>query len=377
MPRSTLFPSLGMELLSGIKLLLKEQGLSGSVEWITDNIGFGTNEAEIYAKAEKMLLQEEVDLVILCVDTLLTEMLQPLFTASGKILLAVNFGANFPENWTPAPTSVTHSLNFSFHTWLTGKLAAKETDGQSVNVISFYEAGYRQCFSMLNGHQKSGGQPLFNHVTKLRPEEFTLEPAIDFLQANAGIKNLLCQFSGPEAEQFYRAFAPLQKSLDLNFYVNPMMLVDAFREKMGEGFSIANVKGYIPWHASLANAANERFIKTIAASGHTANLFYLLGWETGILLQEIIRQRESGLVAASAIVNELKKGKLESPRGWLKVDPGSQYSFGPAYLATWKEGMELSVSSELAGVETEWDAFRHVQLDTPDYAGWRNTYLCI
>ncbi|MBK7432606.1 MAG: hypothetical protein IPI66_01085 [Chitinophagaceae bacterium] len=114
MPRSTLFPSLGMELLNGIKLFLKEQGLSGSVQWITDNIGFGTNEADIYAKAEKMLLQEEADLVILCADTTITEMLQPLFTASDKILLAVNFGANFPENWTPAPTTVTHSLNFAF-----------------------------------------------------------------------------------------------------------------------------------------------------------------------------------------------------------------------------------------------------------------------
>ena len=138
MPRSTLFPSLGLDILNGLKENLKKQGLYEKIKLFTDNIGFGVNEQEIYTKAEKMLLQDDVDIAIVCADTRIAEMLQPLFTSSNKILLMVNFGVNFPDNWQPAPTTITHSLNFCMHAGLTAKLAALETNKKAINVVSYY-----------------------------------------------------------------------------------------------------------------------------------------------------------------------------------------------------------------------------------------------
>lgn len=126
LPCSTLFPSLGLDFNNGIKEFLKSYVINDDVSFIMDNIGFGINEQEVYTKAEKMLLQDDVDVLILFADSRIAELLQPLFTACHKILLVVNFGANFPENWTPAPTTITHSLNFCWHARLTGQLAARK-----------------------------------------------------------------------------------------------------------------------------------------------------------------------------------------------------------------------------------------------------------
>jgi branched-chain amino acid transport system substrate-binding protein len=376
MPRSTLFPSLGLDLLNGLKENLKIQNVSDQVKLVTDNIGYGINEPEIYAKAEKMLIHEEVDMLMVCADTRSIEMLQPLFTASNKILVAINFGANFPDNWQPAPTTITHSLNFCLHARLTGKLAAKETNQQSVNVVSYFDGGYRQCFCMINGHHSNGGVPRFNHVTALKQDAFTLAPMVDFLKQNPDVKTLLCLFAGDMAERFYREISPLQKKLKLSLYVSPMMLDESLKNSLGNDFSIKNVKGFIPWHSSLKNKANKLFVETISSSG-SANYFSVLGWDAGLILSEIIRQNNAGITNAATLIRSLAETSFDSPRGWMKIDAATQHSYGPSWLATCKNNMEIKVGKEAENMEAEWKKFTNEKTPTGEYSSWRNTYLCI
>jgi branched-chain amino acid transport system substrate-binding protein len=377
LPRSTLFPSLGLDILNGIKNYLKKHNLSDDVKLITDNIGFGVNEQEVYSKTEKMLLQEDVDIVVLCADTKITEMLQPLFTASNKILLAVNFGANFPDSWQPAPTSITHSLNFCLHARLTGMLAANEKNKQAANVVSYFDGGYRQCYSMLQSHQENGGVPVFNHITAHKTAEFTLAPLAEFLEQNSDVNNLLCLFAGDMAEMFYREVSPLQKKYNLNLYVSPMMFDDSLKAALGTEFSIENVKGFIPWHSSLNNTANDIFKETVFAAGHMANYFSLLGWETGLILNEIIRLHNEGNTNAATVVKSLTEASFDSPRGWMKIDAATQYSYGPSYLASCKNNIEISIEHEKENIDAAWALFTNEKLPPGESSSWRNTYLCI
>jgi branched-chain amino acid transport system substrate-binding protein len=377
LPRSTLFPSLGLDILNGIKNYLKKQNLSDAVKLITDNIGFGVNEQEVYSKTEKMLLQEDVDIVVLCADTKITEMLQPLFTASNKILLAVNFGANFPDSWQPAPTSITHSLNFCLHTRFTGMLAANESNKQAANVVSYFDGGYRQCYTMLQSHQENGGVPVFNYITPHKAAEFTLAPLAEFLELNSAVNNLLCLFAGDMAEKFYSEVSPLQHKFNLNLFVSPMMMEASLKDTLGNDFNIENVKGFIPWHCSLNNTANDIFKETLAAAGHVANYFSLLGWETGMLLNEIVSQNNAGNSNAKTIVKSLTETAFDSPRGWMKIDAATQYSYGPSYLAYCKSNFEISVGNEKENVDAAWTAFTNEKLPPGESSSWRNTYLCI
>jgi branched-chain amino acid transport system substrate-binding protein len=378
MPRSTMFPSLGLDILNGFKENLKNQNLAGEIKLLTENIGFGIDEQEIYAKAEKMLLQEDADLVIVCADTIITEMLQPLFTASNKILIALNFGANFPDNWQPASTTITHSLNFCLHAGLTGKLAAVESGKEAANVLSYLDGGYRQCYMMLNSHQANGGVPRFNHITNHNQNEFTLAPLAGFLEQNNTVKTLVCLFAGDTAQQFYREVASLQKKENLNLYVSPMMLDESLKETMGEDFSIEKVRGFVPWHSSLHNGANKIFCKAIGASaGRPANYFFLLGWDAGLILSEIIKLGESGTTGATALTKALTETTFNSPRGWMKIDPATHYSYGPSYLAGCNNNLEISVAREAENIDEAWAALTKEKLASGENSSWRNTYLCV
>jgi branched-chain amino acid transport system substrate-binding protein len=378
LPRSTLFPSLGLDLLNGIKEYLKQQNIYDKLVLITDNIGFGTNEQEIYSKAEKMLLQEEADIVILCADTRITELLQPLFTASNKILMAINLGADFPDSWQPAPTTITHSLNFCMHAGLTGKLAALETNKKAANVLSYYDAGYRQCFCMLNGHQVNGGIPSYNHITNIKLSEFTLEPLTNLLEQQPDVQTLLCLFAGDQAERFLQEILPLQKRFDLALYVSPMMIAFITETLPAENTDAAKVKGYIPWHPSLNNAANRLFKETFAAAGrNTVNYFSLLGWDTGLLLAAIIHQNALGNMNAAAIVKSLTGIVYDSPRGWIKIDPATHQGYGPAYLAYNDNNHQVVAGHEIAGIDDVWNTFSKIKLAAGESSSWRNTYLCI
>lgn len=378
MPRSTLYPSLGLDMLNGIKQCLKQLEIFDKIKLLTDNIGFGIDEADIYAKAEKMLLQEDVDLVILFADSRIADMLQPLFTASNKLLLVVNFGANLPESWQAAPTTITHSLNFCLHTHLTGKLAAAETNKQAANVISYYDGGYRQCYTMLTGHQANGGVPRFNHITHLKMQQFTLEPLSVFLEENTDVQTLLCLFAGNQAEKFYSEISGLQKRLNLNLYVSPMMFDEGLKVSAAEDFSIQHVKGYAPWHPSLKSKANALFTKVLTDSVNTQiNYFSLLGWETGLILDQVWREFAAGNKNAADQVKQLTQLILNSPRGQIKIDPLSHNTYGPAWLLSVNNNMEVKVEAAIENIDIAWADLKAVELPPGESSSWRNTYLCI
>lgn len=371
MPRSSLFPSLGLDMLNGLKQCLKQQGIFDETKLLTDNIGFGIEEPEIYTKAEKMLLQEDADIVIVCADVRIGEMLQPLFTASNKILMMVHFGANLPDSWQPAPTTITHSLNFCLHSGLTGKLAAGETNKQTVNMISYYDGGYHQCYSMLTNHQANGGVPRFNHITHLKLSEFNIQPVIPFLEENTDVQTLLCLFSGDQAERFYQEISPVQEQFNLRLYVTPMMLEDSLKTSLGEGFSIQQVKGYIPWHPSLDNEHNQAFKK------NKANYFSVLGWDAALIITELFPALNNGEQNVHALIQSLAAKTFNSPRGWLKIDAATQYTYGPSYLASCRDNFDISIGPEVNNIDDEWTAFKKTAMPAGESSGWRNTYLCI
>jgi branched-chain amino acid transport system substrate-binding protein len=377
--RSTLFPALGLDLLAGIKACLRHQNIFDEFKLLTDNIGFGIDEPEIYAKAEKLLLQDDADMVIVVADLRIGELLAPLFTASNKILMLVNFGANTPDDWQPAPTTIVHSLNFSLQTWLTGRLAARETENKkAAYAVSYFDAGYQQCFHLMNSHQQEGGLPLHTHVTHLKTDAFTLEPLAAFLQQESDVHALLCLFSGDMAARFYHEIGSLQQQHQLNLYVGPMMLDAALANDPGGPLAVQRTQGYTPWIPGLTNGNNHTFTTAFTqAAGKPPNYFGLLGWETGLLLQGILRQYNAGNGAAVQILPALCNESYASPRGWLKLDPESFHSFGASWLVNCTNNMELTAMYEAGEMDTEWSRFKMNNTTKNEHSGWRNTYLCI
>lgn len=379
-PRSTLFPTMGFDIINGLKAGFAHLDFTNEVTLFTDNIGFGTDEAEIYTKAEKMLLGDNCDIVIACCDSRIASMLQPLFTAAGKLLLVVNMGANLPEGWQAQPTTIIHTLNFCFNTALTGALAA--ANRTAAMTAGYYDAGYNQLFCMVNRFQQKGGSILYNHITHLETAKFSLQPLTEFMACESGTQNLLCIFSADMAALFYREMAFIQQSQPCNLYVSPMMLEDTLAKELKNEVLITNVQGYAPWLAALSNTNNQQFIKTYqAAQGKQPNLFTLLGWDSTLIIKQFaIHLQSNGNNTANAVQAMGNGAAMASPRGWIKLDPSSNHIYGPAWLVKASNHFDLAIEENSSlEVDTAWKSFtEEVRLaDNDIHSGWCNTYLCI
>jgi branched-chain amino acid transport system substrate-binding protein len=378
LPRSSLFPALGIDLLKGIKTGAAALFPTLELQFVTDNIGFGTNEQDIYTRSEKMLLQDDVAVVVAIADTRIAEILQPMFTASNKILLMVNFGANYPVSWEAPATTIVHSLNFAFHCFLTGQLSAQHGNGQGVNLVSYYDGGYSQCHALLNAHQQAGGTPVYNHVTSLKTADFTLAPLQQFLQEHPDNTTFNCLFAGEMATLFYQQVAALDEAKDATLFVSPMMLEESLTGDDEHPLQLPNTIGYTPWISTLPDPANEHFTHTIREKlGVPANLFLLLGWETAILLYQINEQLAQGNTKAIQIIKNCCNTRFESPRGWFMIDAATHHSFSPSRRIRASGNLQMEVTEELGEPEAKWRDFIAASVVFGESSSWRNTYLCI
>lgn len=378
-PRSTLYPTMGFDILNGLKAGFGQFNLS-DITLITENIGFGTDEPEIYTKAEKLILSDNADVVIACCDSRMAAMLQPLFAAAGKLLLVTNMGANLPEEWQAHPTTITHSLNFCFNTSLTGALAA--ANGKGALATSYYDAGYNQVYTILTRFQQKGGAILYNHVTHLKNENFTLEPLQQFMSSENGTPNLLCLFCADMAELFYKGIAELQQSQAANLFVSPMMLEEALASDLKQQVLLTNVQGYTPWLSTLTNAHNQAFVAAYhAAHNKRPNLFAVLGWDTALLLDQFAKASAVNNNNTAAAIKAMgAAAALPSPRGWIKLDPTTNHVYGPAYLVKASSYFDLTIDENSnLDIDAEWKSFKEeVMLPSAEASSaWRNTYLCI
>jgi branched-chain amino acid transport system substrate-binding protein len=375
LPKSTIYPLIGFDFIDGFKSYLAANALTEQVTIVSENIGFGLNEAEVYAKNEQLLLQEKVDVVIAFIDGRVTEMLEPLFTATGKLLIIVNMGAHYPYDATPSASILHHTFDIAFNSHLTGKLAAQQQHTQAVMATSYYDGGYLQCYAMNTGYLLNNGTITYNYISHFKKDLFELASLEQHLTSSPETKALLCLFSGDVSPQFYTGIATMQQSKDLYLYVSPMMLDACLKEKLPADFSIAHTQGYTSWDSTLANEENKNFMQQFGTfTKRAANLFGLLGWETGILLQAALPIVAAG-ENSSVVVTKLKQQTFRSPRGWLKIEASSNQTYSPSYLVQCKDNYALTVVHTLE--DTLQDRQQFIS-EKPEGAasGWRNTYLC-
>jgi branched-chain amino acid transport system substrate-binding protein len=291
----------------------------------------------------------------------------------------VNMGAGLPDTWQPAPTTIVHSLNLSFHARLTGQLAAIEDNNKKgAYALSYYDAGYRQGYSMMINHQQSGGQPMYTHVTHLKQEQFTLAPLEEFLAQQEDVRTLLCLFTGDMAEQFCEAVVPLQEKWGIQLYASPMLL-DAYRALIASPQTAAlSIKGYTGWLPELENTGNTLYKTAFQKTANKeATLFGVLGWDAGLLLKEILAQHQAGTTSAAEVVPALSKVVYESPRGWMKLDVNTFHTYSPSQLISWTADGKHHIIEEYSGTEQEWTLYTAENFPADTHSGWRNTYLCI
>lgn len=373
-PRSDTYPSIGMDFIEALKTCLGSNNEPQRFHFLLESIGFGGTEKDVYEKAEKLLLIEKADILIAYVDERVLQILKPLILSSGKLLIVVNPGANYPENWIPQANILYLTLQHSFLCWLNG-IKAAEASSQAAVATSFYDCGYLHVAAFVNAFVKNGGNIIFNYVNKQPPKNFTISELNDFLSLNKQASTLLCIYDALPASLFYSALNQLDEAERLQLFVSPMMLQEKALENLPKGFRFS-VHGYIPWMPTLDHLANQRFCGEFEKrQKKKPGIFSLLGWECGLIIEQVLSLAVDDFSDGEAITEQLSRRPFEGPRGLMQLHQPTHFFIAPLVECSINQDKNKLNSTVIEFPWEQWEAFT-AHINTGISSGWMNTYLC-
>ncbi len=371
-PLSSAHPGISLDFMDGLNAFLEHYNIKQRIQLVKENIGFGGSEKDIYAKAEKLLINEDVDVLIAYADEKAVSILHPLLQATNRLLLLVNPGANYPLNWVPQPTIIRLNMQHAFCSWLTGSLAAKTGNGYAAYCSTFYDCGYLHGAAMVNNLLSNGGTISHNYINNQAYDSaFEISQLTNFLFANPDCTNLLCIFDELPSSLFYNQLNAYQNANGLNLFVSPMMLTQKALAATGEAHKFP-IEGFVSW---LPTATNEANITLLNKLKRPATLFTVLGYETAMILNEILLQQNEVVNDGEATVTYLKNKVLQTPRGMLQLDDETQTYISAPTRCTYEIGEKMPSKIFLNNLTDEWKAFTAVPTEG-HVTGWTNTYLC-
>lgn len=363
LPRSTDYPAMGYEIMEGIKAYFLQQGREVP-KFFTENIGFGEDHSLNHARAEKLLLQDDVEIIIAYANSFNGEQLYPLATAFGKPFIILDAGMQLPQS--PPSDHCYHLSLQGIHACHYSGYMAGSGNRKVLMATSFYDGGYRGPLFYDRGLSEAGGSICGNFVSSYRLAEFTIDSYMGLLNKSEATSVAAC-FCSYLAELFFKALHEKNgEATQLPIYCSPFMAEEELLAKCdfpgGEFFTV------VPWASSLENDAQQTFLKSIEKKN--ANIFHLLGWEAAI----------AGLQAIENGVQSLKKFSYESPRGTVNIDPETHYTYAPLYkgsIVANETGKCVLRINEVISVNAEQHQKIMANKTGAVISGWKNNYLCI
>lgn len=376
LPKSSLYPTIAMDIRDGIKGRLSMED-NANYKFFFESIGFGGDDTVIYDKAEKLLFQEEVLIVVAFLDHTAALKLESLFTSMKRLLIVLDPGGQTPLTWEDAsPFRYTISLQAALNSHITGSFAGKNGANNTFFSTSFYEGGYLQCNSYQNGFKLAGGNIVHHSIIPLKIKEFNeyqFHEAITKFQPDT----VLAQFSAEAGAFFlekYKASGLFETS---RLYLSPFMMEESWMNTVP--FPFEGMEGAVSWCSKIDTSDNRFFADTIKSSfNKEANVFSLLGWEAALLIIRLLGNDNAPNENIAQLIKDFKPLEIKAPRGILQLHTSSHVFFGPAY---WVEVIknEVSGNCDLNIKETLKYDLTHFINEIPEgfFSKWTNTYLCI
>ncbi len=324
LPRSGVFPTMTFDLVDGFKSALNESG-ANNYELKTAGIGHGGNNKEIYTAVEQLILNG-ASIIVGYINPSTVTTLEPLMKASNTLMISLDAGYHLPPSGQTPQNTFTVSLHGTLAARITPLIAAKRGAKKFAFTCSFYDAGYRIPFGLFNGSDENNCQIVFNHTTKLKSSEFTIEPLTSFITNNkdTAIFSATC---ADMTKDLFEAAAVSSAFIDVPWFASSFTAEETWLSRMT--FPNATISVIVPWGRQLNNPENDIFATKMTEKGRTPNLFSLLGWEAGLIVAEAVKHAN-----LSAQITAIKTSSFSTPRGTLHFDPNTLEAITPLYQGT-------------------------------------------
>lgn len=374
LPRSTTHPLIAYNFMDGIHAFLKNQGLDTKITCTTAYIGFGTDPEIVQQEAERLIMEQQVDMLIIFADFPVVECLFPIVKALNKLLLVVNHGAKYPDSWTAQPNVIHHNLNNAVNCWLTGKKAANLHPAAAV-VSSYYDGGYSISHSLATSFLNESGNIVFNFVGHQYKTEFNTQPLVSFLKTEPEVEALLAILSGELVPEFYNQLKAEIADRKLNLYGSPVLLEESVLPD--HLHSALSLSGYTSWFSAAIHAENQTYCNTFKKNTtREPDSFGVLGWDTAAILKAIFEAKGEDPIDAVNISRHPALQNVSGAKGAMKLHIQTQQYIAPLHYISSKNGtMESLHVVTVEEVEKSFNELIGQEL-TGISSGWLNTYLC-
>ncbi|NND63894.1 MAG: ABC transporter substrate-binding protein [Flavobacteriaceae bacterium] len=367
-PRSDMYPALGMDFLNGLKLSFS-QSMLPEPQFIIEGIGNATDKS-LMKTAEKLVLQENVDITISFCSVFFLDEFVALFNSYRKLLIHVDLGGSVLKKEHVSPYVFHLSLNLCQSAYTSGEWAAKNLGKKVFMASSFYDGGYQMTESFVQGFTKHGGEVVGYYVGISDYKSDDPHRLIEGLQAEE-FDFLFALFSFNEGKRIFDTLANSEFNGKLPILVVPTMTDPTI---VTENLNVENVHSIASWAFDDESEKMKNFKSSYTqAFENQPNIISLLGYEAGLTVEKCVNSEAGTLANFDDLKSEFT---IDSPRGKLSCNhfiESHPSSFKLRKFEFNETQYHNHIKEEII-VEKHEDLYKNFEEIT--YTGWMNPYIC-
>lgn len=375
-PYSGIYPNYAQHMMGG---MLLGMGLDPSTQQQVQFIPAYTNMGDINSTmeaAKKLIFFERVDMISGLISFHALPELKVLLEGKSVLSFFFNLGENLHYPEVSSKEIFINSQMIWQSEFALGKWAQKEFGGTGVCITHFYESGYHLFTSFKKGTEAAGGKEIGLSVIPRHPDNIAY---MDFSPVFETIRTeqpsfVHAIFCGKAGNDFLKAWF----EQDFSQHIPLTGIENMAYEDVLEDVSALNCRFYTAnsWSRDSELPENVAFVKLFERQmGQKANLFAMMGYETGMAIRQIKPDLDKGdLVAAR---NFLENSKIYGPRAERGFNP-SHHQRSTIDIRT-VQIAENQIYQTIVAQETSADQnSSHFHDITNDIlTGWQNPYMCI
>ncbi len=370
LPRSDMFPTLAMDFLNGLKMAFKNSMLSEfQLIYIIEGIGNASNNDVIKA-AEKMLLQENVDITIAFCGSHILSDLVGIFNNYKKPLIHVDLGGNMLKPEHVSPYVLHHSLNLCHSAYLAGTYAAKTFGKKAMMAASIYDGAYHHTHSFVEGYTSQGGTVTNFYVAPMDYKAETYDKMMEGIEREAP-DVVFGLFSYKEGQKVFDILANSKFNGKIPFMVIPTMADETINT---ENYKLQDIYSIASWAFDDSRPAMKEFVSEYAANySEKVNIIALLGYEVGQTITKCLLDTNS---IPKNIKETFQNKHIDSPRGPLSYNARNESQI-PSHAVRRFRFNETSYHNDvLELIDNSQEEDLYFKFDEVPYSGWQNPYIC-
>jgi branched-chain amino acid transport system substrate-binding protein len=314
-PKSGNYAALGQEIEDGFLMAIEESGMKGDFVIVTED-----SEAKPpvgVAKARKLVLQDEVDVMVGVVSSAVLGAVRDFVDGSKVPLIVANAGN---DNATGDACSK-YIVRVSFSNGQVNRPMGQWMADQGIKTVYAmapdYAAGHQMIDAFSKSFEAAGGEIVGSEFT---PFGKTQDFGPYLTKAKAASPDAIFVFyAGGEAISFVKQYDSFGIKKDIPLFGSGFLTSSLYVK--AEGQAAVGVKTSLHYVPTLDTPENKAFVEAFKAKfDRPPSEFAVQGYDAGRVLAESIK---AGATDRETIATGLANVSYTGPRGPLKIDPAT------------------------------------------------------